>query len=300
MTASKATDEIFSDESSFYGDEEETNRLETLVATYDPEPYWGEYHQNLLSTMQHNLQAPTKPSSSDVSMTDAPPPPRTIRQDRRGRIETVDQFLSRLPPSTTEMTTARPWIWTYNHHIPPTGEGDVPTLLRKGRELLQAYERESNTLRLEHDKSGAKTTSALTRKLNPLRRELEKDILALAQETGVTHGKWMLFPTPDEVDETWATIARAMDKGELGDTAKVAPNDGSGHSPLICVYTVDFADVEDVKRVAKKLVDLGLVGKGPRPIFYKSDAYTLLEITSKNDYGLKASMFSSRDVLGSK
>lgn len=282
------------------GDEEETNRLEALVAAYDPEPYWGEHHQNLLSTMQHNLQAPVKTSSSDVSMMDATPPPTNLPQDRRGRTETVAQFLSRLPPSTTEMTETRPWIWIYNHHIPRTEEGDVPTLLRKGQELLQAYERESNTLREAHDKSGIKTPGALTRKLNPLRRELEKDVLALAQETGVTHGKWMLFPTTDNVDECWATVARAMDEGELGDTAKVAPNNGSGQAPLICIYTVDFGDVEDVKRVVKKLVDIGLVKKGPRPIYYKSDAYTLLEITSKNNYGLKASMFSSRDLLEGK
>jgi hypothetical protein len=37
--------------------------------------------------------------------------------------------------------------------------------------------------------------AVVTRKLNPMRRELERGILDLARETGVIGGKWMLFPT---------------------------------------------------------------------------------------------------------
>jgi hypothetical protein len=233
-------------------------------------------------------------------MRDASASPTTLPHDRRDEKEPVAQFLSRLPPSTTQLTFTRPWIWMHNPKVPSTEDGDIPTLLRKGRELLQEYENESTVLREAHDKSGAKTTAALTRKLNPLRRELEKNILALARETGVTHGKWMLFPTPDQVDAYWDAVVKAMERGELGDVAKVALNDGSGKARLICVYTADFEDTEDIKRVVKKLVDIGLVEKGTRPIYYKCDAYTYLEISSKNDYGLKASMFSSRDVLEGK
>jgi hypothetical protein len=190
----------------------------------------------------------------------------------------------------------------YNPHVPPRRSGDVPTLLRKGRELLQDYENESAILREAHDRSGAKTTAGLTRKLNPMRKELEKGILDLARETGVTDGKWMLFPSVDEVDEVWGIVVRAMEKGELGDAAKVATDDGSGsgQSRLICVYSADFGDVEDVKRVVRRLVDIGLVGKGPKSVYYKSDAFTHLEITSKNEYGLKASMYSSQEMLEGK
>lgn len=190
----------------------------------------------------------------------------------------------------------------YNPHVPPRRSGDIPTLLRKGRDLLQAYEDESSKLREAHDKSGAKTTAGLTRKLNPMRKELEKGILDLARETGVTDGKWMLFPAIGRVDEVWEVVVRAMEKGELGDAAKVATDDGSGsgQSRLICVYTADFGDVGDVRRVVSRLVDIGLVGKGPKAIYYKTDAFTLLEISSKNDYGLKASMYSSREMLEGK
>lgn len=179
-------------------------------------------------------------------------------------------------------------------------DSDVPSFVDKGINLLRSYEDAAASHRAEHDKSKAKTTAPLTRKLNVLRRDLEANILAAAQETGVTAGKWMLFPTSRYVDSTWEMIATAVVNGDLGDCAKVATDDGSGKPRLICVYTRDFGDKEDVKRVLRTLVDLGLVNEQKQPIYYKCDAYTHLEITSKNDYGLKASMFSSRDMLSGK
>lgn len=258
----------------------------------------------MLSTIQHNLRAPpiTKDDLSDISMRDTSPEPCTVPRNQRGNTEPVARFLSRLPPSTTEAAAVGPWIWMLNPHTSSRQSGDVPALLRRGQELLHEYENESAVLRAAHDKSGAKTTAPLTRQLNPMRKELEGNLLSLARETGVTDGKWMLFPEVDRVNEVWGAVAMAMEKGELGEAAKVATDDGSGsgHARLICVYTSDFDDKQDVKRVLSKLVDLGLVGKGSRSIYYKSDAYTHLEIDSKNDYGLKASMFSSQEVLGWK
>lgn len=177
---------------------------------------------------------------------------------------------------------------------------DVPAFLRNGTELLRVYEEESAELRAAHEKSNAKTTAVLTRKLNPLRRTLEQNILDAARETGVVYGKWMLFLTSREVDAAWKTVVTALEKGELGDGAKVSTDDGSGQARLICVYTKDFGDTEDVKRVLESMVQAGLVDGDGRPIYYKCDAYTHLDITSKNEYGLKASMFSSRDVLDRK
>lgn len=248
------------------------------------------------------MRASPHKDDSDVSMEDASPEPCTVPRNQRGKTEPVDHFLSRLPPSTTEVAAVGPWIWMYNPRGSSRKSGDIPALLRKGRELLLKCENESAVLREAHDRSGAKTTAPLTRKLNSMRKELEKGILDLARETGVTDGKWMLFPAVGRVDEDWSVVVKAMEKGELGEAAKVAAADGSGDGKarLICVYTSDFGDAGDVKRVLCKLVDLGLVGKGPRSIYYKCDAFTLLEINSKNEYGLKASMFSSQEVLGWK
>lgn len=147
----------------------------------------------------------------------------------------------------------------------------------------------------------------MTRKINALREQLKADLFAVARNAGVTTGKWMLFPTEDRVDEFWAAIAEATVKGELGVEAKVATKDEEGEKAgggtsvrLIAVYTQDFEDKDDIRRVLLKLVDLGLVKEDQRPIYYKCDAYTYLEIKSRNSYGLNASMYSSRDVLTGK
>jgi hypothetical protein len=286
------------------GDEDTKNELEKACAIFDPEPFWAEVHQKLPLTQQHNARAATQPvktTDEDVIMKDASPSPssNTPPKDRRGKLEPVDAFLSRLTPSKLSVCDAD-WIWVWNPAGSRKNGGDVASFTRKGYELLNAHEEESTRLRQADDASNAKTTAGLTRKLNPLRQELEKGILALARETDVTMGKWMLFPSVEHVDEVWRAVVRATEKGQLGDAAKVATDDGSGQSRLVCVYTVDFADEKDVKRVLCKLVGMDLVGKGNRGIYYKSDAYTHLNINSKNEYGLKASMYSSRDVLAWK
>lgn len=43
--------------------------------------------------------------------------------------------------------------------------------------------------------------------------------------------------------------------------------------------------------------DQGLSEPRNGPIYFKCDAYTLVEIMSKNEYGLKPSMYSSQDFL---
>ena len=93
--------------------------------------------------------------------------------------------------------------------------------------------------------------------------------------------QWMISSDAADVDETWAAVARATAKNELGIAAKVEPrpDPSTQYLPggveyqqqqrLICVYTVDFADVADVRRVARRLRELGLVPPRGKPLFYK-------------------------------
>lgn len=284
------------------GDENEKKRLSQQAESFDPEPYWSGLHSNLLSTIQIGLRASSISSNPEEVQSESADQSGTIinPQTQRGRKEPISHFLSRLPPSKTLSSDIGPWIWSFGPTSKAQLDQDVPAFLRKGTELLRAYEAQSAELRAQHDKSGAKTTAGLTRKLNPFRRSLEQDILHAAWETGVVYGKWMLFPSAREVDDVWKKVVVALDKGDLGDGAKVATNDLTDQARLICIYTNDFGDKEDVKRVLKGMVTVGLVDVEDRPIYYKCDAFTHLDITSKNEYGLKASMFSSRDVLGGK
>lgn len=109
-------------------------------------------------------------------------------------------------------------------------------------------------------------------------------------------------PPEYSIESTWAAVAHATAAGQLGPAAKIATDDGSrrpGGSRLICVYTADFADKGDVRRVLDKLVGLGLVEGGARAkgIFYKADVLTHLDIQSGNEWGIKASLYSSKEML---
>lgn len=61
--------------------------------------------------------------------------------------------------------------------------------------------------------------------------------------------------------------SKSTENGELGHRSKVAtakrnPNARSAATKVICVYTYDYEDTEDVKRVRGKLRELGFVEDG--------------------------------------
>jgi hypothetical protein len=109
--------------------------------------------------------------------------------------------------------------------------------------------------------------------LTPERKALEESICATAKERNCTTGKWMLFLTSENVDDVWEKVAIGTAEGQLGIAAKVSTVDiemsnGGDMTWLVCIYTKDFINKEDVKRVIVKLVELGLVNKR-RPVSYK-------------------------------
>jgi Basophilic leukemia-expressed protein Bles03 len=76
------------------------------------------------------------------------------------------------------------------------------------------------------------------------------------------------------VDATWATITRATKDGLLGDSAKVStakPSPlGKPGRRVICVYTYDGDDEQDIWRVRDALRDLGFADK----LYWKADQAT--------------------------
>lgn len=88
-------------------------------------------------------------------------------------------------------------------------------------------------------------------------------------------GKWLLFISDNRIDSAWQLIDLETRSGRLGIAAKVAtakPNAlATSYSVrLICVYTYDCADLDDVRRVRQRLWKLGFAKK----ISYKTDAAT--------------------------
>jgi hypothetical protein len=202
--------------------------------------------------------------------------------------ETVDAFLARLPPSTTRVTANEFWIYICNPFIPlepksqsanqyvPGCEDEAP--LESDTKLGMFIQGGMERLRLLSDfisktTSMARTKNIAAREINKERALAVTQILDLAHHLHVRCGKWMLFPEPNAVDDMWAVVAQATAANELGVAAKVAPkadDEGrQGSARLICVYTRDFRDKDDVARVLSRLRELELVRANSRPIYYK-------------------------------
>lgn len=105
----------------------------------------------------------------------------------------------------------------------------------------------------------------------------------------------MLFPEPSELTgRWWRKVVDGTINNRLGSSAKVA----TSGAPVICIYTKDFRDVDDVRRVLEELLTMGLVKPG-KVIAYKPDTYTYLDIYKANAemYGLRASLYTSSKLF---
>ncbi len=278
---------------------------------------------------------PTSPSTKEAPTKEAPKPQnyQEGRPSAKQLHETVAEFLTRLPPSKTSNIHAQDyWIWICNPFpkAPQSTAEDIPTFIQLGTRLLETYK--TRKIELEDENPG-KPPGSITRLLKPARLTLESSLVDLARAKGVLNGKWMLFPPVGTVDRVWEIVSNAIWDGKLGNIAKIATaqpseseaafesafNDGENPGNaravrdngqrLICIYTVDFRDKDDVLRVLRKIKELGLINvdglpvgaKGNagslKPIYYKCDAYTYLDIKGDNEYKLKASMYSSREMV---
>ncbi len=85
-------------------------------------------------------------------------------------------------------------------------------------------------------------------------------------------GKWLLFDSISAIDSYWLRIGKAVQEGRLGPSAKVStakdnPNAKNPLTRVICIFTEDFNDREDVRRVERELRALGIKNR----LVYKLD-----------------------------
>lgn len=229
--------------------------------------------------------------------------------------EPIDTFLSRLRPSSSE--TSHPWIFCANFHSTsrPTNP-DIAAFKQIGHRLLDTFATKRRDLERKFDPP--QSEGVITRMMSNDRTDLESEIMAAAERCHLMSGKWMLFPTKGKVDRYWEAIVRGTVDGRLGTTAKVATRPEKPEDPMqvICVYTKDITDREDIKRVLLELVRLKLapavteagaaaakkgVGRGKEfvkgQIWYKPDCYTWLDITSGNEYRIKPTLYGTASLL---
>ena len=95
-------------------------------------------------------------------------------------------------------------------------------------------------------------------------------------------GKWCIHLEKDEVDESWLKIKEACQKDQLF-LAKctTAYSSGTQEHPqfLICVYTHDWSDTEDVQKIRQTLREIGFT----QPLKYKRDIETINKVYGTDD-----------------
>jgi hypothetical protein len=102
--------------------------------------------------------------------------------------ESVDDFITRLPPFATSIFTC-PWIWAENPHRNTGDKSPYPRIddfTTRGMELLE----QSLETRRDIQKAGSNgSRSVMTKQLNQESKALQRRIADLANETNVLSGK---------------------------------------------------------------------------------------------------------------
>jgi hypothetical protein len=96
----------------------------------------------------------------------------------------------------------------------------------------------------------------------------------LAAKSGIKAGKWLVYRERSNIDKVWKIIAKATINGDLSNSAKVSTKQQGKNRHVICVYTDDYLDLDDVNRVRDELDTLGFTER----LCYKPDIYTYLGI----------------------
>ncbi|KAG0647124.1 hypothetical protein D0Z07_6932 [Hyphodiscus hymeniophilus] len=289
-----------SDESDFYGDEATVKDLSYRAAAFSPDEWWANKTPSLTEIANAGLSG--KPKEATATLYN-PYQGRRYADCARQLEESVEDFLARLPPATTRVSSTTPyvpWIYIANPYRkapalrqgenvekeleegPPVENRDLKKFETMGKSLLEEL---SGIKHAIEERKAGQSKASITKAVN-----VEKERIIR---------KWMMFCPPQEVNAVWSVVARATAQNDLGIVAKVAPDNGRGDVRLICIYTKDFNDIEDVTRVLGKMKNIGLF-ESKDVLYYKCDAYTYLNLTSKNPYNIKASLYNSKDILAGK
>ncbi len=117
--------------------------------------------------------------------------------------------------------------------------------------------------------------AALFKKSDLPSKDLSQNWMQVNLETfyssGVS-GKFCLFHDSETVDTQWKLVSEAVLAGKLGPCTKVSTKTGKRNFPthVICVYTKDYNNSEDINRIREALRELGYTD----PLPYKADQDT--------------------------
>lgn len=114
------------------------------------------------------------------------------------------------------------------------------------------------------------------------------DINNIAEKYNILSGKWLIYEKTSNIDKLWANISINCVKGFLGPTVKVSPKCNYNDEHVICVFTKNYLDKENVYNIRDVLKKNGINNK----ISYKPDIFTYFEIYKNNKWNIKSSIYT--------
>lgn len=190
------------------GDEEEIRELESRVAAFDPATFWQEREAFAMAAPYIKAESPSSSTS--------PAPTTQLHNPYEGKFccakqlnETVEGFLSRLPPATTDVGPDIPWIYVANPFIPREDRGGEEAPSEFGADLARFVEGGEKRLEMCSDfvrvlearnalaggrggrgrGRGGSTKAMASREIAKEKAECVDDILMLAKALKVRTGK---------------------------------------------------------------------------------------------------------------
>ena len=181
----------------------------------------------------------------------------------------VECYLNSNLPSSVSYEE-EPWVWA-NDFEPAILSGKRPRPDEETIDLGRAIVGR----RFEQSKDGKSLRLVLDKGRFEVPLTVEA-IDSLALRTRLLNGKWLVYRPREQIDEAWLSIAKATFDKTLGNGAKVSTREQDNRRHVICVYTDNYLDLEDVKRVRELLREMGFTDR----LCYKPDIYTYLDIYS--------------------
>ena len=129
-----------------------------------------------------------------------------------------------------------------------------------------------------------------------VRKPNQEDVYALAERYKIRRGKWLAFPkSPQEADAVWTRIVNAAIRGDLCNISQVKVSTTNPREPgyVLCAYTEDFLDERQVEAASHSLKRT-IFKMSDNRLLYKADIFTHLGIYSKNEWGIKPTIYSSK------
>ncbi|ORZ39346.1 hypothetical protein BCR44DRAFT_27021 [Catenaria anguillulae PL171] len=235
--------------------------------------------------------------------------------------ESVSAFLARFVPTRTTIAQGA-WIYIDNPSCASPSAAGAQDLNTQRPNWELAVPAATQILSTLAGQLASTPTLTLARQ-RQLRQSTTAALKHVATQHHATIGKWILFYPHAQVDQAWTRVATATAAGTLGVAAKVnttTPAHANGERTyVICVYTHDFNDRADVRRVLVQLFWLGLTPAGlafhdeegiatkivdhklpSASCTWKPDLYTYLGLDTGNPWGIAPTLYRWQEFLPPK